>query len=80
MVDVSFIDFLTGYGKEGIFLVLFAYLFWDTRKEAKSREKDLITQLQKSDEQLDKSIEALERLQKNFQTLNSKLDQILQKQ
>lgn len=77
MVDTTLIDFITGYGKEGVFLVLFGYLFWDTRKESKAREGRLTEQLAKSTEQLDKSIDALEKLQKNFDTLNGKIDQML---
>jgi len=75
----EFLDFLVQYGKEGIFLVLFGYLFWDTRNEGKAREKELYAQLDKSNDQLDKSIEALKGIQKNFETLNDKIDQLSNK-
>ena len=76
MLDTNLIDFLINYGKEGIFLILFSYLFYDTRKESKEREKELYQQLNKSNEQLDRSIEALEKLQTNFEQIAQRLDKM----
>jgi predicted deacetylase len=75
-METSFIDFLIQYGKEGIFLVLFGYLFWDTRKEGKARDKEFYTQIEKSNEQLDNAIEVIQKFEKNFESINSKIDQL----
>lgn len=44
---VTFIEFFVQYG---IFALLFAWLFWDTRQETKAREERLLGQVDKLNE------------------------------
>ncbi|WP_255283563.1 BhlA/UviB family holin-like peptide [Priestia megaterium] len=40
--------------QNGIFAVLFGWLFWDTRKEAKVREEKLMNHIEKQGDALDR--------------------------
>ena len=44
---VTFIEYFVQYG---IFALLFAWLFWDTRQETKAREERLLGQVDKLNE------------------------------
>lgn len=44
---VAFIEYFVQYG---IFALLFAWLFWDTRQETKAREERLLGQVDKLNE------------------------------
>jgi predicted type IV restriction endonuclease len=48
---------------QGIFAVLFVWLFIDTRKEAKQREEKLSAQIDKQNEAQDRIVLSIERLE-----------------
>lgn len=48
---------------QGIFCLLFVWLFFDTRKEAKQREEKLSSQIDKQNESQSKIVQSLERLE-----------------
>ncbi|MDD2288024.1 MAG: BhlA/UviB family holin-like peptide [Bacteroidales bacterium] len=47
---------------QGIFAVLFVWLFYDTRKEAREREEKLMTQLDKTNQDHKLIIESINKL------------------
>lgn len=54
---------------QGIFCLLFVYLFYDTRKEAKQREERLSAQIDKQNEAQSKIVQSLERLEHQISNL-----------
>jgi len=59
-------DILKMLISQGIFAVLFVWLLYDTRKEAKIREEKLMSQIEKSEEQHAQIIKAIEILNNKF--------------
>ena len=55
-------DILKMLISQGIFAVLFVWLLYDTRKEAKAREEKLMAQIEKSEEAHAQIIHAIETL------------------
>ena len=53
----------------GFFAILFVWLLIDTRKEAKVREEKLTSQIEKQNEQMDRIVQSLERLENQITTL-----------
>lgn len=48
--------------QNGIFAVLFGWLFWDTRKEAKVREEKLMNHIEKQGDALDRITDTMEKM------------------
>lgn len=51
---------------QGLFALLFVWLLFDTRKEAKRREEQLTLQIEKQNESQTKIVTTLERLETNI--------------
>lgn len=47
---MDFVTFIEYFVQYGIFALLFAWLFWDTRQETKAREERLLGQVDKLNE------------------------------
>lgn len=77
MVAVSTID-LSSIGQmlmdNGIFAVGFGWLFWDTRKETKSREDRLINHIEKQGESLDRITDTMEKMDVRLTHIESKVN------
>ncbi|GAA4704188.1 BhlA/UviB family holin-like peptide [Brevibacillus fulvus] len=54
---------------QGIFAVLFVWLFIDTRRESKDRESRLLEQIDKQNQAQDRIVQAIERLEKQVSAL-----------
>lgn len=54
---------------QGIFAVLFVWLFLDSRKESKDREIRLLEQIDKQNQAQDRIVQAIERLEKQVTAL-----------
>ncbi|MEC1715919.1 BhlA/UviB family holin-like peptide [Schinkia azotoformans] len=54
---------------QGLFAILFVWLLFDTRKEAKSREDKLSAQIDKQNEQMGRIVSSLERLEQQITNL-----------
>jgi len=54
---------------QGIFCLLFVWLLFDTRSEAKKREEKLTTQIEKQNEAQDRIVHSLERLETQISQL-----------
>jgi len=54
---------------QGVFAVLFVWLFYDTRQEAKKREQSLISQIGKQNEAHERIVQAIERLENQISNL-----------
>ncbi|WP_210367432.1 BhlA/UviB family holin-like peptide [Bacillus sp. REN3] len=67
-MDLSAIP-LDQFAQQGIFALLFVWLLFDTRKEAKTREDKLTAQIDKQNEAQDKIVQSLERLETQIQNL-----------
>lgn len=67
-MDISQIP-LDVWLSQGVFAVLFVWLLIDTRKEAKSREDKLNTQIDKQNEQMGRIVQSLERLETQISSL-----------
>ncbi|MGV3266208.1 BhlA/UviB family holin-like peptide [Cytobacillus pseudoceanisediminis] len=57
------------FAQQGIFALLFVWLLYDTRKEAKSREDKLTAQIEKQNLAQEKIVSSLERLETQIQNL-----------
>lgn len=53
----------------GIFALLFVWLLFDTRKEAKAREEKLSQQIDKQNESMEKIVISLQGLEQQISTL-----------
>ncbi|MEY9866618.1 hypothetical protein ABIE66_001997 [Peribacillus sp. B2I2] len=77
MVAVNTID-LTGAGQmlidNGIFAVLFGWLFWDTRKETKNREERLMNHIDKQGEALDRITDTMEKMDVRLTHIEGKVN------
>ncbi|MFJ8069992.1 BhlA/UviB family holin-like peptide [Peribacillus sp. NPDC096447] len=77
MVAVNTID-LTGVGQmlidNGIFAVLFGWLFWDTRKETKIREERLMNHIDKQGEALDRITDTMEKMDVRLTHIEGKVN------
>ncbi|MFE4525063.1 BhlA/UviB family holin-like peptide [Cytobacillus firmus] len=60
---------LDQFAQQGIFALLFVWLLYDTRKEAKSREDKLTAQIEKQNLAQEKIVSSLERLETQIQNL-----------
>ena len=60
---------LDQFAQQGIFALLFVWLLFDTRKEAKTREDKLTLQIEKQNEAQDRIVQSLERLETQIQNL-----------
>ncbi|MFT9597180.1 BhlA/UviB family holin-like peptide [Mesobacillus sp.] len=60
---------LDQFAQQGIFALLFVWLLFDTRKEAKVREDKLTVQIEKQNEAQDRIVQSLERLETQIQNL-----------
>jgi len=60
---------LDQFAQQGIFALLFVWLLFDTRKEAKVREDKLTAQIDKQNEAQEKIVQSLERLETQIQNL-----------
>lgn len=47
---MSTVEFIDSFVQYGVFALLFAWLFWDTRQETKAREERLLGQVDKLNE------------------------------
>ncbi|GAA0366956.1 BhlA/UviB family holin-like peptide [Bacillus horti] len=54
---------------QGIFAILFVWLFADSRKESKQREAKLLDQINKQNQSQDRIVQAIERLEKQITAL-----------
>lgn len=54
---------------QGIFALLFVWLLFDTRKEAKAREEKLSQQIDKQNESMEKIVLSLQGLEQQISTL-----------
>lgn len=54
---------------QGVFCLLFVWLFADTRKEAKTREERLSAQIDRQNEAQTKIVQSLERLESQISNL-----------
>lgn len=54
---------------QGIFAILFVYLFHDTREEAKKREDKLLVQIDRQNEAQSRIVQAIERLEEKINNL-----------
>lgn len=54
---------------QGLFALLFVWLLYDTRKEAKSREDKLTSQIEKQNSVQAKIVQTLERLEEKISSL-----------
>lgn len=61
---------------QGVFAVLFVWLFFETRKESKSREDKLMRHLEKTADREDRLIRHLEKTSNTLETLGKSLDRI----
>ena len=57
----------------GVFAVMFGWLFWDTRKEAKNREDRLMNHIEKQEEALDKVTDTIERMDIRLSNIEDKV-------
>ena len=62
MIDFSNPDFWQLLISQGLFAVLFVWLLYDTRQEAKEREEKLMAQLEKSEDAHVAILGAIEKL------------------
>ena len=53
----------------GVFAVLFVWLLYDTRKEAKEREQKLIEQIEKQNVAQQRIVEAIERIEQKIEKM-----------
>jgi len=60
---------LDQFAQQGIFALLFVWLLFDTRKEAKVREDKLTVQIEKQNQAQDRIVQSLERLETQIQNL-----------
>ncbi|MGG3892511.1 BhlA/UviB family holin-like peptide [Geobacillus stearothermophilus] len=67
-MDISSIP-IEQFVSNGVFAVLFVWLFLDTRKEAKQREEKLLQQIEKQNEAQQRIVEAIERLEQKIEKL-----------
>lgn len=56
----------------GIFAMLFGFMLWDTRTDARSREERLNKQIDKQDEALDKIAVSIDRIENRLQSIDKK--------
>lgn len=54
---------------QGVFAILFVWLLFDTRKEAKAREEKLSQQIDKQNESMEKIVISLQALEQQISTL-----------
>lgn len=54
---------------QGIFAVLFVWLFIDSRSESKNRETRLLEQIDKQNQAQDRIVQAIERLERQVSNL-----------
>lgn len=57
------------FAQQGLFALLFVWLLFDTRKEAKVREDKLTAQIEKQNEAQDRIVQAIERLENQITNL-----------
>jgi len=67
-MDIASIPLETWLG-QGVFAVLFVWLLFDTRKEAKRREEQLTIQIERQNESQNKIVSSLERLESQLHNL-----------
>jgi hypothetical protein len=87
-METGILEFLfKQIGTQGIWFALFLGCVFILKKEierertqSQQREDKLMEQLDKYNDQLGKNVEALERLERNFDVLNNKIDRIQQKE
>lgn len=60
--------------QNGIFAVLFGWLFWDTRKEAKNREDRLMNHIEKQGEALDRITDTMEKMDVRLTYIEQKVN------
>ena len=53
----------------GVFALLFVWLFLDTRKEAKEREQKLLSQIEKQNEAQERIVQAIERIEQKIEKM-----------
>ncbi|WP_374187618.1 BhlA/UviB family holin-like peptide [Priestia aryabhattai] len=58
----------------GVFAVLFGWLFFDTRKEAKNREERLLDHIERQGEALDRVTDTIERMDIRLSYIEQKVD------
>lgn len=77
MMAIGTIDFHT-IGQmlvdNGIFAVLFGWLFFDTRNEAKNREERLLDHIERQGEALDKVTDTIERMDVRLSHIEQKVN------
>ncbi|MFC0235661.1 BhlA/UviB family holin-like peptide [Fictibacillus phosphorivorans] len=54
---------LEQFASQGLFAILFVWLLIDTRKESKERETKLTGQIEKQNENMDRIVQSIERLE-----------------
>jgi|GEM_PF-3147975 len=60
---------LEQFATNGVFALLFVWLLYDTRKEAKEREQKLLTQIEKQNEAQERIVQAIERIEKKIEKM-----------
>ncbi len=75
-METALVDFLLTNGKEGVFLILFGWLFWDTRKEGKKEKEQLMLELSKAQQLNQESQDLLKTFANKYDLINNKLDTI----
>ncbi|MFB7304653.1 BhlA/UviB family holin-like peptide [Heyndrickxia sporothermodurans] len=58
----------------GIFAVLFGWLFYDTRKESKNREERLLDHIERQGKALDKVTDTIERMDIRLSNIEKKVN------
>ncbi|KAF2425680.1 holin [Bacillus subtilis] len=58
----------------GVFAVLFGWLFYDTRKEAKNREDRLMNHIEKQGEALDRITDTMEKMDVRLTHIEGKVN------
>ncbi|MFB5281927.1 MULTISPECIES: BhlA/UviB family holin-like peptide [Peribacillus] len=67
-MDISSIPLETFAG-QGLFALLFVWLLFDTRREAKAREETLLNQVDRQNEQMGRIVNSLERLEQQITSM-----------
>jgi len=58
----------------GVFAVLFGWLFFDTRRESKNREERLLDHIERQGQALDKVTDTMERMDVRLTHIEQKVD------
>ena len=71
---MDFVTFIEYFVQYGIFALLFAWLFWDTRQETKAREERLLGQVDKLNESFLQIAKILDNIETRLSMIEDKQD------